>query len=111
MKLVTNLFRSSSSSKKKEGKRKIGKTGSGANNTSAWFGSNTSSDEASTPRTVKREELEVAASEDELAEMLAEAGLKEAFAVFDDRCSVDDCRRMIRDVFVCFIEFTRMMMH
>ncbi|GJN07044.1 hypothetical protein PR202_ga24833 [Eleusine coracana subsp. coracana] len=143
----------------------------GAKSTS--FGSTTSSsssDEAAsvtTPRTVlpstktkpaavTREEMEAAlrkvvSSEDELAEMLAEAGvvlqeitaadegeLKETFAVFDadgdgrisaeelrevlaslgdDRCSVDDCRRMIRGVdtdgdgFVCFKEFTRMMMH
>jgi calcium-binding protein CML len=163
------LFGSSSSSKK-EGKRKVSKNTGGAK--SASFGSTTSSssstNEASTPRTVlppspkpvaavTREELEaalrrVASSEDELAEMLAEAGavleeiataadegeLKETFAVFDadgdgrisaeelrkvlaslgdERCSVDDCRRMIRGVdtdgdgFVCFQEFTRMMMH
>jgi calcium-binding protein CML len=108
---------------------------------------------------VTREELEVAlrrvvSSEEELAEMLAEADagivadavaaagdegdLMEAFAVFDadgdgrisaeelhavlaslgdDCCSVDDCRRMIGGVdvdvdgFVCFDEFSRMMMH
>jgi calcium-binding protein CML len=167
MKLVTNLFGSSSSSKK-EGKRKIRKTGSGAANktSTSSFGasSSSSSDEESTPRTVlpppppavTREELEAAlrrvvASEDELAEMLAEAGavleevvtaadegeLKETFAVFDAdgdgrisaeelravfgwvggaQGSVEDCRRMIRGVdtdgdgFVCFKEFTRMMM-
>jgi calcium-binding protein CML len=168
MKLVTNLFGSSSS--KKEGRRKVSKNTAGAKNAS--FGSTTSTEEASTPRTVlpppasstkpkpvaavTREELEaalrrVASSEDEVAEMLAEAGavleeiasaadegeLKETFAVFDadgdgrisaeelrevlaslgdERCSVDDCRRMIRGVdtdgdgFVCFQEFTRMMM-
>ncbi|GJM88051.1 hypothetical protein PR202_ga04070 [Eleusine coracana subsp. coracana] len=48
-------------------------------------------------------------SAEELREVLASLG--------DDRCSVEDCRRMIRGVdtdgdgFVCFKEFTRMMMH
>ncbi|GJN13836.1 hypothetical protein PR202_gb00584 [Eleusine coracana subsp. coracana] len=48
-------------------------------------------------------------SAEELREVLASLG--------DDRCSVEDCRRMIRGVdtdgdgFVCFEEFTRMMMH
>ncbi|GJN28360.1 hypothetical protein PR202_gb16471 [Eleusine coracana subsp. coracana] len=48
-------------------------------------------------------------SAEELREVLASLG--------DDRCSVEDCRSMIRGVdtdgdgFVCFEEFTSMMMH
>jgi calcium-binding protein CML len=48
-------------------------------------------------------------SAEELRAVLASLG--------DDRCSVEDCRRMIGGVdtdgdgFVCFAEFTRMMMH
>ncbi|KAL5206891.1 hypothetical protein ABZP36_035100 [Zizania latifolia] len=165
---LSHFFGSSSSSKKENKVRK------------RKSGSTTTSDESATsPRTVlpsvtstsgvkkmpvvavTREDLEVAlrrvvSSEEELAEMLAEAEaaclvleeiaagaadegeLKETFAVFDadgdgrisaeelravlaslgdERCSVDDCRRMIGgmdtngDGFVCFDEFTSMMMH
>ncbi|GJN28359.1 hypothetical protein PR202_gb16470 [Eleusine coracana subsp. coracana] len=168
MKLITNLF-GSSSAKQEKSKRRISKK---KGNKNSSFGSTTSSDESSssttTPRSVlpppplavTREELEAAlrsivASKAELAEMLAdeaeasavlegvataaadEGELKETFAVFDadgdgrisaeelravlaslgdEPCSVEDCRRMIRGVdtdgdgFVCFKEFTRMMM-
>ncbi|OEL14173.1 hypothetical protein BAE44_0024808 [Dichanthelium oligosanthes] len=166
------------------GKKEISRRKRSKNGKSGSFGSTTSSssDEyasvVTTPRTVlpssttsasgtkskpaavTREDLEVAlrrvvSSEEELAEMLAEAEaglvleeilatattdegeLKETFAVFDadgdgrisaeellsvlaslgdDRCSVEDCRRMIGGVdadgdgFVCFTEFSRMMM-
>ncbi|CAD6269002.1 unnamed protein product [Miscanthus lutarioriparius] len=127
--------------------------------TSAPGAGSTSRTSSWKPPAVTQEELEVAlrrvvSSEEELAEMLAEAdtGLvvdavaaagdegdhREAFAVFDadgdgrisakelravlaslgdDYYSVDDCRRMIGGVdvdgdgFVCFDEFSRMMMH
>ena len=183
MKLSVPFFGSSSGKKvtNKRTRSKDGKSGSFGSTTS-------SSDECAsvtTPRTVlplppasasasgaerrhpaaplTREDLETAlrrvvSSEEELAEMLAEAAgsvvlleeiaaeaqaaaadegeLRDTFAVFDadgdgrisaeellavlaslgdDRCSVEDCRRMIGGVdvdgdgFVCFNEFARMM--
>ena len=182
MKLSVPFFGSSSFKKvtKRTRSKEDGKSGS--------FGSTTSSSDecasVTTPRTVlpppaasasgakrnpaapaplTREDLETAlrrvvSSEEELAEMLAEAAgsgvlleeiaaeaqaaaadegeLRDTFAVFDadgdgrisaeellavlaslgdDRCSVEDCRRMIGGVdvdgdgFVCFNEFARMM--
>ena len=184
MKLSVPFFGSSSGKKvtNKRTRSKDGKSGSFGSTTSS------SSDEGAsvtTPRTVlppppasasasgtkrspaaplTREDLETAlrrvvSSEEELAEMLAEAAgsgvlleeiaaeaqaaaaadegeLRDTFAVFDadgdgrisaeellavlaslgdDRCSVEDCRRMIGGVdvdgdgFVCFNEFARMM--
>ncbi|KAG2614793.1 probable calcium-binding protein CML36 [Panicum virgatum] len=180
MKLSVPFFGSSSFKKvtKRTRSKEDGKSGS--------FGSTTSSSDecasVTTPRTVlppppasasgtkrspaaplTREDLETAlrrvvSSEEELAEMLAEAAgsgvlleeiaaeaqaaaadegeLRDTFVVFDadgdgrisaeellavlaslgdDRCSVEDCRRMIGGVdvdgdgFVCFNEFARMM--
>ncbi|XP_062182724.1 probable calcium-binding protein CML36 [Phragmites australis] len=173
MKLSMPFF-GSSSAKKQESKGKRSNNGKSSSFASTTSSSSDESVYVTTPRTVlpsasasgakkpaavTREELEVAlrrvvSSEEELAEMLGEAGvvleemaaaepadegeLKETFAVFDadgdgrisaeelravlaslgdERCSVEDCRRMIGGVdtdgdgFVCFDEFTRMMMH
>ena len=187
MKLSVPFFGSSSGKKvtNKRTRSKDGKSGSFGSTTSSSSASDECASALTTPRTVlplppasasasgaerrhpaaplTREDLETAlrrvvSSEEELAEMLAEAAgsgvlleeiaaeaqaaaadegeLRDTFAVFDangdgrisaeellavlaslgdDRCSVEDCRRMIGGVdvdgdgFVCFNEFARMM--
>nr|CAD1829604.1 unnamed protein product [Ananas comosus var. bracteatus] len=145
MKLITlkppQFFRSAS---KREEKKRKKKAHLSRSNPSSSFGSASEESEESagsgrTPRSVlgrgvTRREVEAVlrrmAPEEEVAAMMEEAegrgcwrwaggglgGLREMLVgLGDDRCSLDDCRRMIGGVdtdgdgFVCFDDFVRMM--
>ncbi|XP_020113842.1 probable calcium-binding protein CML36 [Ananas comosus] len=130
MKLITlkppQFFRSAS---KREEKKRKKKAHLSRSNPSSSFGSASEESEESagsgrTPRSVlgrgvTRREVEAVlrrmAPEEEVAAMMEEAVREMLVGLGDDRCSLDDCRRMIGGVdtdgdgFVCFDDFVRMM--